>query len=119
MFEEYRREVAAGRIELAAEDFVTAFHRRVFEAIMRQQAGEDGFRFAMLGEEFTPDEMGRIRKMEVARRELTENGPSVFRSTVETLRNIRNENRAKEGDLQSRLEYLRKSKLHKGKEQSE
>ena len=83
------------------------------------QASEDGFRFALLGEVFTPDEMGRIQKAEMARRELTENGPAAFRAAAETLRKIAEQSRNKEGDLQSRIDYLRKAKLHKGKEQSE
>lgn len=119
LFEEYRREVAAGKVTLTAEDFVTAFHRRVFEEIMRMQASEDGFRFAMLGEVFTPDEMGRIQKAEMARRELTENGPSAFKAAVETLQKVAEQSRNKEGDLQSRIDYLRKAKLHKGKGQNE
>ena len=45
--------------------------------------------------------------MEMMRRELTENGPAVFRLAVETLRRIAERNRATEGDLQSKLEYLR------------
>ncbi|MBO4309282.1 MAG: DNA primase [Clostridia bacterium] len=119
LFGEYRKEVVDGRVGLEASDFVTSFHRRVFEAIMRMQASEEGFRFAMLGEDFTPDEMGRIQRMEVARRELTENGPEVFRLAAETLRRIAERNRNRESDLQSRLDYLRKAKLHKGKEQNE
>ena len=83
------------------------------------QASEDGFRFAMLGEVFTPDEMGRIQKAEMARRELTENGPSAFKAAVETLQKVAEQSRNKEGDLQSRIDYLRKAKLHKGKGQNE
>ncbi len=119
MFEEYRRAVQNGDVALTADDFVTAFHRRVFEAMMRMERSEGGFRFALLGEEFTPDEMGRIQKAEIARRELTENGPSAFRSAVETLREIAAHDRVKDRDLQSRLAYLRKTKLHKGKETGE
>ena len=119
LFEEYRQEVASGKVVLTAEDFVTAFHRRVFEAIERMQESEEGFRFALLGETFTPDEMGRIQSMEMARRELTENGPEVFKVSVDTLRRVSERSKNKESDLQSRLDYLRKSKLHKGKESNE
>lgn len=117
MFAEYREEVACGRMELTAEDFTTAFHRRVFEAIMRLHRSEE-FCYELLGESFTPEEMGRIRKMEVGRQELTRNGPSVFRASVEALRKIRRERELKAGgDLSAQLAYLRekKNKLHKGK----
>ncbi len=117
IFEEYRAEVALERIALTAEDFVTAFHRKVFERIMEMQAGESGFRFELLGEDFSPDEVGRIRKMEVARQALTNNGPEVFRSSVETLQEIRRQKEVQQGDLNAQLAYLRqkKAKLHKGR----
>lgn len=117
LFDEYRAAVCAGTVALTAEDFVTAFHRRVFEKIMAMQAGESGFRFELFGEEFTPDEIGRIKKMEVTRQALTNNFPEVFRSSVDTLRQVRAEKEAQQGDLQTQLAYLRqkKAKLHKGK----
>lgn len=107
MFDEYRNEVISGKTPLRETDFITDFNRRVFEAIRDLQNKETPFDFALLGQDFTPDEMGRIRKMEMMRRELTENGPAVFRLAVETLRRIAERNRATEGDLQSKLEYLR------------
>ena len=119
MFEEYRREVAAGRILLEPTDFITDFYRRVFQAILKLQNSEQGFAFAMLGQDFSPDEMGRIQKAEMARRELTQNGPQVFRSTVENLRALSEAARNKDADLQTRLENIRKSKLHKRKGQDE
>lgn len=113
-YDEYRAAVASGSIALEAADFQTDFNRRVFSAILSMQA-RDAFDAALLGQDFTPDEMGRIQKMEMARADLTDNGPAVFRSAVETLRGIAEEERAG-SDLRSRLEYLRKNKLHKGKE---
>ena len=119
MFEEYRKQVADGNILLQEDHFVTDFHRRVFKAILNMQKSENGFQFAMLGEEFTPDEMGRIQKMEMARRELTQNGPTVFQTTVQALRAVCEDTKNKDADLQTRLETIRKSKLHKGKDQKE
>lgn len=117
IFEEYRAEVAAGRISLTTQDFITAFHRKVFERMMEMQESESGFRFELLGEDFSPDEVGRIKKMEVTRQALTNNGPEVFRSSVETLREIHREKEAQQGDLNAQLAYLRqkKAKLHKGR----
>ncbi len=116
LMNEYRADVASGRTELKPEDFITSFNRRVFEAVMKMQSRETGFQFAMLGEEFNPDEMGRIQKMEVARRELTENGPSVFYSSVETLRDVAKEIKIKDADVSTQLEFLRKTKRRKGKD---
>lgn len=119
LFEEYRREVAAGRIALTADDFVTGFHKRVFEAVMRMQNSPQGYLPAMLGEEFSPDEIGRIRGMEVARQELTQNGPEVFRTLVAVLKDVSEQSRNRGDDLRSRLDYLRErnAKIHKGKDQ--
>ncbi|MBE6529542.1 MAG: DNA primase [Ruminococcaceae bacterium] len=119
MFEEYRREVVSGRIQLEATDFVTDFYRRVFESILKLQNSESGFQFALLGEDFSPDEMGRIQKAEMTRRELTQNGPDVFRNTVKNLRAISEQSRSKNTDLQTKLENIRKLKLHKRKDPNE
>ncbi len=118
LFGEYRAAVASGEIPLQESDFVTDFHRRVFGEIMRMQASEGGFHFELLGAAFSPDEMGRIEKMEVTRQELTRNGPEVFRSLSESLRAICREKEADGGDLREHLAYLRqkKAKVQKGKD---
>ena len=115
IFPEYREEIAAGRETLTGEDFATDFNRRVFEAILRGHRQEGGFRFELLGEEFSPEEMGRIRRMEVARQELTQNGPSAFRAAVAGLRELREERDLKKsGNLNDFLQ-MKRNKLHKGK----
>ena len=115
IFEEYRNAVEKGDVALDETDFVTAFNKRVFEVIMRLHKGESGFRFELLGMDFTPDEVGRIEKMEVTRQQLSQNGPTVFRSAIEALREAREKESMQGEDLNTRLEYLRKKKLHKGK----
>ena len=110
LFGEYRTEVGAGRIALTADDFITTFHRRVFEAVMEMQNSPGGFQFAMLGEYFSPDEMGRIQKMEMTRRNLTHNGPEVFRSTVNGLRELRVQKDLQKEDLGAQLAYYREKK---------
>ena len=115
---EYRSAVDSGEIELTEEDFVTDFHRRVFNAIMRLHRSESGLRPELLGMEFSPDEMGRIEKNEVARRQLSHNGPEVLRSAVAVLQDARRQKDLKaEGSLDDRLAYLRakNAKIHKGK----
>ena len=76
-----------------------------------------GFRPELLGESFGPDEMGRIQKMTVERQEMAENGPGVFRSAIEALRELHRQKEAQKGDLSAQLAYLRekKAKLHKRK----
>ncbi|MBQ1963241.1 MAG: DNA primase, partial [Clostridia bacterium] len=117
LFEEYRNAVEKGEIPLLVDDFVTDFNRRVFDAVMRLHRSESGLRYELLGMEFSPDEMGRIEKTEVARQQLTNNGPEIFRSAVYALKNAKKEEMLRQGSLNDRLAYLREKKanLHKGK----
>ncbi len=117
MFEEYRSLVDRGEVKLTPDDFFTAFDRRVFEEMMTLHRSEHGFKFELMGEKFEPDEMGRIRRMEMSRADLSRNGVDVFRSAVEVLHDIASQKRAGEGDLAAQIAFLRqkKEKLHKGK----
>ena len=117
IFEEYRNAVESGEIPLRASDFVTEFHRRVFESVMRLHGSEAGFHFELLGVDFQPDEVGRIEKMEVSRQQLSQNGPEIFRSAVSVLQDASRKKALENSDLNTRLAYLRekKAKLHKGK----
>ena len=117
IFEEYRNAVESGEIALSEEDFVTAFHRRVFAAVMRLHRESGGVKYELLGMEFSPDEIGRIRFAEEKRSRLSENGPTVFRSAVEALKDAKRKEALQNGNLSDRLAYLREkqAKLHKGK----
>jgi DNA primase len=89
IYEEYRAAVASGQIALVADDFFTAFGRRAFEAVMELQNSPTGFSHALLGQAFTPDEMGRLQQMEQQRRSLTRNGPEVFKQSVQALKDAK------------------------------
>jgi DNA primase len=117
IYEDQRNEIQTGRIPFSEEDFVTDFNRRVFSEIMKMHATENGFHFELLGENFSPDEIGRIKKMEVARQQLTQNGVDVLKSSIQTLRDAKNKATMKNSDLTERLAFLREknAKLHKGK----
>ena len=84
---------------------------------MRLHRSESGLRYELLGLEFSPDEMGRIEKTEVARQQLTNTGPEIFRSAVYAMKNAKKEEMLRQGSLNDRLAYLREKKanLHKGK----
>ncbi len=116
IYGEYRKAVADGAVALSADDFITAFHRNVFEKMMEMERSEYGFRFELFGESFSPDEVGRIQKMEVARQSLSQNGPQVLRSAVDALHTAREEKEVEKGGIDAHLEYMRKKKqLHKGR----
>jgi len=85
MFDEYRELVVKGTVRLKKEDFFSEFHSRVFERIIGlAESGE--YDFSLLGQFFTPDEMGRLQGLEQKRRALTENGREVFTQCVKALK---------------------------------
>ena len=112
-YEEYRNAVQKGDVELGEQHFVTDFYRRVFASMMRRHAEEAGFHLALMGAEFTADEMGRIKKAEVSRQQLSHYGPEVFRSAVEALKSEKSRLLASEEGLDAHLQFLREKKRRK------
>jgi len=111
----FRKEVAESDALLSSEDFFTGFGRRVFEAICRLEQSEEGFSKAMLGQEFNADELGRIEKIELERRNLARNDREVFLAAIGALKN---EARTlseddKFADLRRKQEALREAKERK------
>ena len=99
IYEEYRQGVISGKFNLTENDFVTAFGKRVFSAIINVEKANGEFLYAMLGQYFTADEMGRLEKMRQNRLELTENGQDVFEVSVAALKSEREKkNFAENGD---------------------
>ena len=117
LMDEHREAVAKGSVALSEEDFVTPFNRRVFAAVMRLHEQRGSVPYELLGMEFSPDEIGRIERAEVMRRQLSQNGADVFGSAVETLKDAKRKEALQTGNLSDRLAYLREknAKLHKGK----
>ncbi len=85
-YDEYRVAVEKGKIELCEEDFFTSFGKKVFSAVMELHKTDEGFEPTLLGEKFTPDEIGRITKYKIDRGNLTENGETVLREAVDRLK---------------------------------
>ena len=97
-FPEHRAAVASKKLELCADDFVTELGKRIFEAVCELENGESGFDYSLLGEKFSPDEMGRMQKMIRMRRELSENGREVLQSSIDRLRAESKKANAKSAD---------------------
>ncbi len=85
LYPEYRRMVVEKEVPLAETDFFTEFGKRVFKATF-EIVSAGNFDAALLGDYFTPEELGRIMRMQLARRELSDNGVGVFRDSAEALR---------------------------------
>lgn len=88
LFPEHRKAVRTGKVALTAADFFTEFGRRVFEAI--EENDRDGsFAPSVLGQIFTPEEEGRITRMQLSRSALSDNGAAVFAENAAALRRER------------------------------
>lgn len=85
-FEDHRRALAIGDIELSADDFFTELGRRTFEAVLEGTDKTGAFDISMFGERFTVEEMGRITKMRVSRENLTVNDRSVLEDAINVLK---------------------------------
>ena len=97
IYDEYRAGVSNGQVPLSEEDFVTAFGKKVFSAIMEVYNASEEFLPAMLGQFFTADEMGRLEKMRQNRLALTENGRDVLDASISALKAEREKKASNEG----------------------
>lgn len=113
LYAEHRTAVRKGVVALTSDAFVTTFNRRAFEAIMALEESEGGYDFSLLGEYFTPDEMGRLAKLEQKRRVLNENGTAVLRGAVETLAEAKEKKAVKEAATMDGLQMLLDGKRKK------
>jgi DNA primase len=86
IYDEFRRSAANGEVPISADDFVTEFSRRVFEALCDLENSEAGYSKAMLGQMFDIDEMGRIEKIEIDRRRLARNDREVFLAYINSIK---------------------------------
>ena len=103
-FPEHRRACATGDAGVTAEDFFTAFGKRVFTVVTEAELSAEGFSFSALGAVFSPDEMGRLVKLQREREMLQNNGKEVLALAVDTLHTQRRTREAKAtGDWQSEL----------------
>lgn len=113
MYNEYRDAVVFGKVELCADDFFTELGKRIFTEMLELQKSEGGFLPSLMGEKFTPEEMGRMQKMEYNRRQLTENGWDNFRSAVDALKAEKKRTDSRNGgdwieNLQKRRDEIKK-----------
>ena len=115
IFEEFRREAVSEQSPIRAEQFVTGFGRRVFEAICQLEQSELGFSKAMLGQYFNADELGRIEKIELERRSLARNDRAVFLAAAEAIRKEKEEIPSDDpfADLKKKQEQNKRAKENK------
>lgn len=83
LYPDHRKQVFEGDL-LCVDDFYTDFNKRIFEYLKESYVSNDGV--DDMNEIFTPEEIGRITKMKINRMQLAENGPSVLRESINSLR---------------------------------
>ena len=114
LYPEHRKMITSGTIALTEEDFFSALGKRAFARIMKMEQEEGGFSYSLLGEDFTPDEMGRLQSMLQKRRALAENGTAVLRASVTTLLEQKRKSDAREsGDVVQSIQQLLDAKKKK------
>lgn len=108
LYAEHRNAVSSGKVALCADDFFTDFGRRAFDAIMELERSEKGFDFSLLGGYFGSDEMGRLERDKINRRDVAENGEKVFAEAAETLKNEKQ--KARESEAGDKFAAIKRKK---------
>ena len=84
LYPEHRKAVFSKSL-LVSEDFYTVLGKRIFEYV--KEAYDNGEAFADMNEVFSPEEVGRITKIKLARMSLANNGDDVLLESIESLKN--------------------------------
>ena len=114
LYPEHRKMITAGVLALSEDDFFSALGKRAIARIMQMEREEGGFVYSLMGEDFTPDEMGRLQSMLQRRRALAENGTAVLRASVQTLIEQKKKSEAKaSGDAVLSIQQLLDAKKKK------
>jgi len=85
LYPEHRKSVLEGKCELNEKDFFTEFGKRVFTSLIAT-AQNGNFETGLLGEFFTPEEQGRIMRMQLSRSQLSDNGADAFNESIRALK---------------------------------
>ncbi len=85
LYPEHRKAVVDGKISITNQDFFTDFGKRVFDAVFEVESN-GVFDLGLLGEYFSPEEQGRLMRMQLSRSQLSDNGKTVFEESVAALK---------------------------------
>ena len=115
LYPEHRRAVCDGKVVLTQELFFTSLGKKAFAAICTLENSEQGFDFSALGEQLSPDEMGRLVRLQQDRQALSNNGIEVLQDAAAALATEKEKQAQREsGDLQAEL-ARRRAALKKNK----
>ncbi len=96
MCDDLRQQAFSPPYDLGEDDFYTEFGKKVF-IFLRDETDSD--KAVDINERFSPEEVGRITRMKVARMQLTDNSPAVFAASIETLRQAVADQTERDGGL--------------------
>ena len=94
LYPEYDDSVRSGKCDLTEEDFGTEFGKKVFRYLMSAPPDTREDKNSL----FSPEEIGRMQKMELRRLQLTQNGYEVFIECINNLRRLRRKDAAEHND---------------------
>lgn len=86
LFPEHVLKIKRGDIALVEDDFFTAFNKRVFSKLIELTDETGKLEFGLLGESFTPDEIGRITQLKLRREQLSLNTEDILIDSIEKLK---------------------------------
>lgn len=110
LYPEHKKRVFEEKL-LSAEDFFTELNRRVFEYLSETYFSKDG-EAGDINEKFSPEEIGRLTKMKLARMPL-DNSAEVLLETVNSLKNAIRKKDAESVSTVDELENLLNSLRNK------
>ena len=98
-YPELLKKVKDGTAELCADDFFTAFGKKIFEKSIELYSDDISFDYGLLGSEFTPDEMGRITAIVLKRNKLSQNGEQELYDCIKVLKSEKEKQTASLTDI--------------------
>lgn len=98
---------------LSADDWVTAFHRKIYEVLSNKSLNSEEFSISSLGEEFSVEEMGKISEI-LAKNIDIEINQAAIEDFIKTLKNAhivkKNSGEQTNDDFLKQIEELRRIK---------
>ena len=89
---------------LSEDDFFTEFNKRVF-LFFKEHSGAVN-ELPLLDEFFTPDEVGRITRMRLARADFTDNGDVTLEESIANLKNSVSKKKSKQTNTMEELNAI-------------
>jgi DNA primase len=98
-YPELMKKVKDGECGLVADDFFTAFGKKIFEKSLELYSEDTNFDYGLLGSEFSADEMGRITSIILKRNNLSQNGEKELVDCIAVLKHEQSKQNASIADI--------------------